>query len=227
MKYLFSLFVCIYAAHAIAQGPVQPTRSVPVIIQWVDGLKGDFSFRKKWEYPPDVVRNDHGQLIFEGGDPTVDSLLDSKGRIPKKLLGAYYRIVDTAHMYHSLSAEGHSYEFLGADYAEAEWRHDTLHCYTLCSGGHHSSLNLFVVKDTCYATIRLRGMRTRGNLVYYCYRGYMKIDKAAWAENTLKAEFSFDFTSDMVEPPMFWKGLLYKKIEPAKQNLGFWDYSHW
>ncbi len=142
-------------------------------------------------------------------------MIDHSGNIRKGSLAAYYKIVDTSHQYHSISCEAYCDEWGGTDYAVAEKRQDTIRCYTLCNSGTHCSLHLLLVKDSCYATIRLKSVSRAGNQLFYCYKGHINIDRKALAKDILKAGFSFDFTTRF-NPRMFWKGRIYTKIEHPK-----------
>ena len=35
--------------------------SIPITIEWVDNLSGDFSFTNNWSYPEGVYKNEYGQ----------------------------------------------------------------------------------------------------------------------------------------------------------------------
>lgn len=71
-------------------------KDAEIKIQWVDDLKGDFSFRTKWSYPEGIYKNKFGQLSCDGFCPEgTESLKDNEGRIYTDSLTKFYQLVDT------------------------------------------------------------------------------------------------------------------------------------
>lgn len=210
--------------HSTAQ--VSMSHSRPVEIQWVDSLPGDFTFRKQWSYQPGVSRQPNGQVMCDGlCPPGTEAMLDASGNILPDSLRAYYRLVDTTHLYHTLASEAHCYEWAGADFIAACRRHDTIAADTYCNPATHSSLRIRIVGDRCYAKIlenSIAASREKKRRVYYCTNGEMSIDKKLLAKGILKATFEFSFQAPRAMRPMYWRGRIYKKIEPTQQYEGMW-----
>ena len=77
------VFYCllIFSSHLCGQntkGPVR-TSSIPVLINWVDQLSGDFSFTKIWSYPEGIYKNEYGQISCDGFcPPEIDTMIGGK-----------------------------------------------------------------------------------------------------------------------------------------------------
>jgi len=225
-KYLIVLAfaLALSTPHSIAQ--VSKSRSHPVQIQWVDSLSGDFSFRNQWSYQPGVSVQLNGRVMCDGlCAPGVAAMVDVAGNILPDSLAAYYRLVDTTHLYHTLASEAHCYEWAGADYITACRRHDTIALDTYCNPATHSSLRLRIVGDRCYAKIlenSIAASRDKKRKVYYCTGGEMSIDRKLLVKGIFKATFDFSFQAPRAMRPMYWRGRIYKKMEPSQQYEGMW-----
>jgi hypothetical protein len=197
--------------------PVVPkcASPVPISIQWVDELRGNFSFRYRWNYPESVFKNRFGQLTCDGNcPPGIDVMKDDEGRIFKDSLKAFYAIVDTSHQYHSIACDAWCYEWAGTDYIDVIRDGDSIHCATACNMATHCSLHLDFVKDKCYPFIDLISIVNGGNAVYPCTGGNLKIDKTLWTKGIMKAEFSFHFEhKENPQQPIYWKGRIYTRME--------------
>jgi len=213
------LFISLFVPGVLTCKPVsaQPTKSVypPVIIQWVDKVPGNFSFRYKWDYPEGVYRNRFGQLTCDGFcPPETDAMKDDKGRIDKDSLKAFYKLVDTSHQLHSIQCDAWCYEWAGTDYIDVIQERDSIHCTTVCNMATHCSLQLDFIRDQCYPFISLNSIVRGGDAIYPCTDGYLKIDKGLWAKGIMKAEFSFHFEhNENPQKPIYWKGNIYARIK--------------
>jgi hypothetical protein len=216
MKTLIIFCVLLLAvASSFAQGK---KTSIPIKIKWVSNIKGDFSFAKKWSYPEGVEVNEYGQVSCNGFcPPETDAMMDSKGRIFKDSLTAYYKTVDTSHQSYSIDCKAWCYEWAGADFIEAVRKSaDTIYCYTLLNAATHCSLQLNITGDNCYAIIELNSVAKGGNARYYCRNGSITIDKDLWAKGIMKAMFSFNFEhKENPKKPMYWKGKILTKIKSS------------
>jgi len=216
-----SLYLCLpsFAQRRSArpnQGKIKITNSSPIKISWLKELKGDFSFRHKWEYPEGVFRNSYGQVTCDGFCPDeVHDMFDIKGKIKKDSLKSFYKFVDTSHIPHSLSSTAWCYEWAGTDFIEASRKSgDTVFLASQLNEGTHCSLELSFIKDTCYAVINLVSVVSGGSALFYCTDGYITLDKTLWAKGIIKAIFSFNFKNDEdPKTPIFWKGKIYAKIK--------------
>ena len=193
-------------------------KSQEMEILWVDNLEGDFSFKDNWSYPEGVYRNKFGQLSCDGFCPTeTENMFDDDRRILADSLDAFYQLVDTTHLFHSIESEAMTYEWAGTDFIKAKRIHkDTVICYTMCNVATHSSLNLVVAGNAVKSTIKLNSITSYsdGIQIYYCSKGGMTIDKNLWEQGILKATFDFKFDDDKnPDIQMYWKGKIYVEIE--------------
>jgi len=200
---------CIYGQthHAADQ-----KKSVPVSVNWVNNLAGDFTFHKKWSYPENVFKNEFGQLNCDGECPEeITKMEDKHGKILKDSLPAFYKLVDTTHQFHSILCKAWCYEWAGTDYMEVSQKNDTTYCYTLTNAATHCSLQLVILNNYCLATVDLKSIVPGGDATFYCNNGYITIDKTLWNKGILKADFSLNF--DNKEKPVYWKGKIYSTIK--------------
>jgi len=185
-------------------------------IEWVDNLKGDFSFAQNSDYPENVFRNDYGELVCDGMcDPLLDEMRDENGRIIPDSIFRYYQLLDTTHLYHTLQSEASTYEWAGADFAEAYRNKDkTINCYTLRNAATHSSLVLKIDGNYCSSYIELLGVANTEPAFFTYKEGWIKIDKNLFEKGILKAEFDLQFKNpDNPDKPMWWKGKIYTEIK--------------
>lgn len=215
MTIIVILFLSSFLSGQNMNGTVT-TASIPIPVKWVDNLPGDFSFANNWSYPEGVYKNEFGQISCDGLCPTeIDVMKDSTGRIYEDSLHAYYEIIDTTHQIHSIQCEAWCYEWAGSDFIEVSRKSDdSINCFTLTGIDTHCSLNIDIIKNTCYAVIDLKSIEQCGDTKYYCTNGYITINKILWKEGILKAEFSFNFEHiENPNKPIYWKGKIYAKIK--------------
>ncbi|MDR1877172.1 MAG: hypothetical protein LBQ84_06065 [Flavobacteriaceae bacterium] len=191
-----------------------PTYRV-IKIEWVDSLRGDYSFKDRWNYPENIFKNSYNQLVCDGlCNPEADKMRDKKGKIRDKYLKEYYQLVDTTHIFHTVESEAQCYEWNGTDEIVVK-RIDknTVECYTLCNVATHSSLELTLTNDQCFPKIKLQSVSSSGTHYYDSKDGYIKIDRPLWDKGIMKAEFHFYFIDpENPEKDMWWKGKIYSKI---------------
>ena len=212
IKELFRIFYCFVC---LAQKSISQTSSKPVKIIWTTNLSGDFSFAKKWSYPEGVEKNKYGQLTCDGFCPNeVENMKDDNGRIYKDSLKAYYKIVDTSHLFHTISCDAWCYEWAGTDFIDVyRQSNDTLFCKTWLNAATHCSLELTIIKDTCIAVIELKSVFDRFQTKYNCTTGDIIIDKNFLKQGILKAKFNFNFDHpEDSKKYIYWKGIIYSKI---------------
>ncbi|MBP1673232.1 MAG: hypothetical protein H6Q25_1047 [Bacteroidetes bacterium] len=184
-------------------------------IEWVNDLDGDFSFVNQWSYPEGIYRDEFGVLLQDGiSSDIIETLKDSTGSIAPESLTYYYTLVDTNHLYHTISGESNCYEWVGTDFVDVfqDDKHQIV-CKTQTTVGTHSSLVITIDKNDCSSKIELYTISSPSLIVFYGISGNMKIDKKYWKNGILKCEFEFYFV-DPAKPdtPIFWKGKIYKKI---------------
>jgi len=191
-------------------------------IEWVEELQGDFSFTKEWNYPEGIYLSESGQLVCDGLCPSeIEKMRDEKGVIYPDSIARYYKLVDTAHYFHTILSEAHCYEWIGTDFAHAyRGKNDTVQCYTECNAATHSSLQLTIIGNRCIPRIELNSISAFGLQYFDCSGGYIRIDKALFREGILKADFDLTF-DDIQHPqqPLWWKGRIYTPIMNNNKSI--------
>jgi len=215
---LFAVIIFLICVIFIGCKSSSGDKSVEIQIQWVDELDGDFSFKDIWSYPEGVYMNEFGQLSCDGFcPPEIDRMFDEDRRILTDSLDAFYSLVDTTHLFHSIESEAVAYEWVGTDFIKVKRPHkDTVICYTMNNAGTHSSLNLVITGNAVTSTIELNSITPYydGIQSYYCSKGEMTIDKNLWEQGILKAEFDFKFVDkEFPDIQMYWKGKIYAEIK--------------
>ena len=188
---------------------------VPVRIEWLKSIQGDFSFIKKWQYSEGIYKNKFGQLVCDGLCPEeTETMINEDGSIKKEFLNTYYKYVDTSHLKHSIQCEAWCYEWAGTDFIEVQDRgNDTVVCKTLMNAATHCSLIIIIAQQNAYATIELKGVVKNRNAVYYCNGGKIRIIKEMWDQGIVKGNFDFTFHHpENPEKKMYWRGKIYSKI---------------
>ncbi|MDZ4759252.1 MAG: hypothetical protein SGJ10_14085 [Bacteroidota bacterium] len=195
------------------------TTPIPIAIKWVDSIAGNFSFRNEWSYPLGVELKKDGKAgCADGGFCPQDcyDMMDKEGMVKKKYSSKSYQLLDTSHLPYSMQCEAWCYEWAGTNYVEVHRKSaDSIYCFTTCGIATHCSLELYIVNDTCYASIDLNSIRSGCCTNFYSTDGYITIDRKLWDEGIMKAEFSFnfDYKNPRKDWPMYWKGKVYSKIE--------------
>ncbi len=218
----------------VALGQSQLKSSNTIVIQWVDSLKGDFSFTNEWSYPEGVVMKENGRAECGDGGLCPEecyNMLDSNGNIYKDSLHRYYDLLDTTHQYYSISCTAHAYEYAGTNFIKANRKSkDTVYAYTLNNIATHSSLELNITKNTCTAEIKLNSIRMHNHSNYSpntvedtvsfddshlhiqqanyetfkCSSGFIYIDRTSFNQQVLKARFKFTFQNNTDPDKPLW-----------------------
>jgi len=186
-------------------------------ISWVDSIGGDFSFSNNWSYPLGVEMKKDGRAgCADGGfcPRRCYSMLDSNGIVLKDSSKLFYQLLDTTHRLHSIQCEARCLEWAGTDIIVVyRIGADSVYCYTATGISTHCSLQLEIIKDICYATIDLNSIIPGGSKTYYCYDGYINIDKKLWKSGIMKAEFNLNFENKVTTgQPVYWKGKINAEI---------------
>ncbi len=189
-------------------------------IKWVDKLEGDFSFANQWSYPEGIYKNDFGQLVCDGVcPPELDSMIDETGKIFKDSISAYYAIVDTTHLAHTIQNVAKVWEWAGTNFIEVEQKsRDTVYAYTINNLATHSSLMLTIFGDNCKAEVSLLSVTGVDNILGFT-SGYIIIDRKFWQKGIMKAKFEFrreDFFDSSGCKDFYWKG---KILSPIKKEV--------
>jgi len=132
-------------------------------IQWVQEMPGNFNFRYKWSYPENIFRNKYGQLICDGICPSrTDGMRNAKGKIFKDSLKAYYQLIDTSHLYHTLESKCNCGEWSGEHFIQVQRTvGNTIECFTQGSVSTHCLLKMTIVGDDCYPPIKTKQHRAQ------------------------------------------------------------------
>ena len=174
--------------------------------------------KHKWSYPEGIFRNNYGQLTCDGFCPDeIESMKDKNGRIIKDSLTSFHKLIDTAHIPHSISSTAWCYEWDGIDFIDAIKNVDTIFLATALNEATHCSLQLSIAGVYCYPLINLISIVKGGSGIYYCTDGSITIDKTLFQKGIVKEIFSFNFKhEENPKEPMFWKGKIYApiKIQP-------------
>lgn len=209
-KYLFCwLTICLLGACNNPQQTFSETN-------WVNELKGDFSFKDKWDYAETTFKNEKGQLVCDGICPEAcDRMKDSTGTIIKDSVSAYYKLIDTTHVFNSIACDAWCYEYAGTDRVMVLRKNaDTVFCSTECSPATHCSLNLLIVGKECTPKINLVSVKPNGKAVFFVTQGHITIDRLMWEKGILKAEFDYLFDDpEARQKQVYWKGKIYAPIK--------------
>jgi hypothetical protein len=185
-------------------------------IIWTNKISDDFSFTDKWSYPEGIYKNQFDQLCCDGFCPQrTYSMRDSSGRIFPDSLIAYYQLIDTTHLFHSIKCEAWCYEWAGTDFLKAQFlNRDSIKCYTLTNIATHCSLHLLISNNNCTPTIELNSISKSEKIIYTCSDGYIKIDKGSFENGILKTQFNFNFYHpENPKIKIFWRGIALTIIE--------------
>jgi len=190
-------------------------------IEWVEEIEGDYKFTEKWSYPEGIYENRFGQLSYDGIYPVkTDDMIDEEGKIIIDSLEAYYEIIDTTHLYHSLESETSSYEFGEANFLRViEKTNGQVLINSETNVSTHSSLKIVIDKSKFSAKIDFGSITPIGNHSFKMKKGNLQIDKSYWERGILKAKFNLSF-EDNLNPKrdLFWRGKMFKEIEKRKNT---------
>lgn len=189
-------------------------KKIPIV--WTDSLTGDFSFQNDWKYPEGVIINEFGQLDCDGiCPPEIDNMKDNTGKILIDSLEAFYRYVDTSHIFQSILSDAWCYEWNGTDYITVRKIEDDIYeCFTHLDIATHSSLKMKFINNYCFPTIELTSVTDSNIKTFPCKTGKIQIDRILFLQGILKAVFSFTFENyENSEKTMYWKGKIYAKID--------------
>jgi hypothetical protein len=196
-------------------------KAAAVKIAWADSIPGDFSFAQKWSYPDNVELKSNGKPgCADGGmcPPRCYRMHDGDGIVLPDSMTAYYSLLDTNHIPHSLQCRSSCSEFAGVDFITSSRKGaDTVFCITSTDAGTHCNLQLYLVKDNCFAYSNLLSIVPNGDAWYVAISGRIKADKKLWQNGILKAEFDFQLVNEKDSKEMiFWKGKIYSQLQSNK-----------
>jgi hypothetical protein len=207
MKRLTYFFILILLTSCGMTGEKE-LNSKEMSLKWVDHLTGDFSFKDNLSYPENIYRNEFRQLVcYVFCPPEIDEMKDENGRIYEDSLEAYYKLVDTTHIFRSLESNLWTDEWAGKNIIVERINKDTVICFTEKGRAISHRLSLLITKDTVIPAIVANGPM-KGTQIEYFKSGQMVIDEELWDKGILKATFDFNFGQKMD-----WRGSIYAKIE--------------
>lgn len=218
MKYRISLFmflfICLcFVGFKIKDITTHIDNSIP--INWVQDINNDFSFKNKWSYPEGVFKNKFGQLSCDSGIcHGIDGMKDVQGKILKDSMNAFYRLVDTTHLKHSLKSKAQIYEWNQSNFIIFKRLPDnSLIGESLCNMTTHSSLNIQIEKNLVIVWVDFNSIKDIGSNKFPVKSGEIKIDKNYFEKGIIKAEFNLTF-SNTINPnkELYWEGLIYSEI---------------
>jgi len=184
-------------------------------IEWTDQLEGNFDFKNEWSYPEGVYRNRFGQLSCDGICPSeIDRMKDDNGSIYPDSLKAFYAVIDTTHLFHSIKSEAWTYEWADTDFMTFQQQTDhTIIGQTAWNIATHSILNIKIKDHAVTAWIEYNSIRDLGVHTFPMKQGMIKIDPQFFAQGIIKAEFDMTFHNTLdATQKMYWKGLIYSRL---------------
>lgn len=185
-------------------------------IEWVENLKGNFSFKENWSYPEGVYKNRYGQLSCDGICPEeTDRMKDKSGKIYKDSLQAFYKIIDTTHIFHSLKSEAEIYEgHIPNNIEFKKLKNGKIVGNSINNISGYSSLNIELNGENCNALIKFNSYKDLSNHIFQLETGNIKIDKALFENGIMKAVFDFNFKNTLeYDKELFCKGKIYSKLQ--------------
>lgn len=233
LKFVSLVVLIVTSLNVQCQSHVKNTMnaSIPVKIQWVESISGDFSFTQNWDYRLGVgLKSDGRPGCADGGmcPQRCYNMLDTNGIVFPDSAEIFYQLLDTTHWSHSVQCEAWCYEWAGTNYLKAiRINEDSITCFTACGIATHCSLQLGLSGDNCDATIDLNSIRSNGSAIFFCTEGFIKIDKNMWLKGILKAEFSFQFDHpNDPSRPVYWMGKTLSRILPDTHDGSYSPWDH-
>lgn len=206
------ILVNIFANLLFAQNQIKSKNNI--VLEWVSELKGDFSFKDRWNYSEWIFTNEFGQLVCDGLCPDeISGMRDEEGRIYPDMMDQYYQLIDTTHYFYSIHID--SWELSPLWYINVEQKgKDTLVCNTELGVSTYNSLHITITDQECTSHVKLFSPMSGGDHIYPCIDGHLKIDKKLRKKGILKATFHLNFKDESQPKGFFtWKGQIYETIE--------------
>lgn len=188
---------------------------VELPINWNEISDADFSFAKNWDYPEGVYRNEFGQLSCDGFCPSeIERMKDLNGKIIADSLSAFYKLVDTTHLYTTIKSEANVYEWAGVNYINFQKLPDnSILGQTQLSIATHSSLTIIIKDHSVTAWITYYSIAHTNEYRFPLKEGDITIDRELFKRGIIKAKFDFKFVDTIdSESEIYWKGLVYSSL---------------
>lgn len=192
---------------------VQEKTTAQFLIKNVSG--GDFDFQHDWSYPENVFVSQWGQLVCDWiCPPELDRMMGDDGKILEDSLTAYYQILDTTHLPHTIKCEASMYEFSGTNFIQFKETENGIVGTTATNASTHSVLTIQIDNGICYAWVDYNSIRNIGRHRFELLVGRILLDKASFEEGIIKGSFDFRFHNTLdPEMPLFWRGTILSPVE--------------
>jgi hypothetical protein len=192
-----------------------PNKAIP--IQMVDEIDADFSFTENWDYEIGVYKNYYGQLSCDGFCPEETDAMKVDGKIIEDSLTAFYELVDTSHLHHTMESEATMYEWIECNYIYIKRdSNDRIIAETGITPATHSTLHFEIDNGRAKVWAHYNSISTLKPRNFPLKSGFIKVEKQAYESDTFKAQFDLTFSNTLESDPDFelaWKGLIFASIE--------------
>lgn len=213
---LLPLVFLFFFSESFGQAPAKKSNTSEIIIQWKDTLTGDFAFSTRWSYTDGIIRDrTKGFQCVAGCHPRLEKMLNAKGEIMSDSLNTFYSLIDTTHYYHTLNTKVVCYEFDSTQFITCiKNEAGFVNCFTNTNASNHSSLRFSIIDNKCIASVQLNSSdKTIGFKIFKLQSGALTIERTAYNQNILKANFNFIFYNS-IDPKktISWKGSILSPI---------------
>lgn len=217
MRSIIFLFSLMLLNNALAQSDSlnseQNRQKFPVLFKPISG--GDFDFHNNWSYQEGVYINTWGQLSCDGLCPMeIDRMKDSVGRIYDDSLTAFYQIIDTTHLFHTISCDASMYEYAGVDFIQfkpIEGGFIGLTDFTIAT---HSTLTIQIKNQECTAWVDYNSIRADGQEQFQLTKARVLLDEESFKNGIIKGSFDFRFENHLdASFDLWWRGSIYAPVE--------------
>jgi len=188
---------------------------VQLEIAWFKDLKGDFSFKKKWDFAENVGLNSAQQIVcLSQCSNEVLAMIDKNGLIKVDSIDAYYKIVDSTRKYHTIESRCSIDACQPSNFIRVKkYGNFTIEAQMIGGSNRNCSLILRMKDNHVSSWIYVKGNQKAATM-YKLNGGKIFIDEPAFEKGILKATFSFTYENDNNGfKALFWSGKIYSKIE--------------
>ncbi len=209
-------FVLLLFPSLWAQSDSLETEPVRIQVLLKDVSGGDFGFQDEWSYPIGVYWNKWGQLSCDGiCPPEIDRMKGEGGRIYDDSLTAFYNIVDTTHLPHTIKCEASMYEFAGTNFINFQKTENGVIGTTTTDPATHSTLSLVIENQMCTAWVDFNSINPEvGEHRFELLQGRILLDKSSFENGIIKGSFDFRFVNHLDSAvPLFWRGTILSTVE--------------
>jgi hypothetical protein len=208
------LLLLLLNVHAQPDTLEEPKKVNTVQILMKDVSGGDFDFQNDWSYPQNVFKSQWGELVCNWiCPPELDEMRAEDGKILEDSLTAYYRLLDTTHLPHTIKCEADMYEFTGTNFIEFRETKNGVVGRTGISASTHSTLNIQIEGVVCTAWVDYNSVRNIGRQRFELQQGRVLLDKTSFSEGILKGSFDFRFVNHLdPKVSLSWRGTILSPV---------------